>query len=100
MCFMKGDGSAAGFRFRGGARDLLSQAQEHEQGAEGGTQGGVHGVIQGGTTRAATPLNQSFREQGAPPRGPLRAQRCVCRHSHAHCCSAGAQCILWSSVLS
>ena len=67
---MQNDGSAVGFRARGGARDLLSQAQEHEQGAQGGTQGGVHEGVQGGAlggiTRAATPLQQHI-EQGAPP---------------------------------
>lgn len=54
---MQSDGSAAGFRARGGARDLLSQAQEHEQGASGGAQGG--------STRAVTPLGGPFDEQGA-----------------------------------
>lgn len=59
--YLQSDGSAIGFRARGGARDLLSQAQDHEQGAQGSIQGGVPR----GVNRAATPLNQHFIEQGA-----------------------------------
>ena len=56
---MQGDASAAGFRARGGARDLLSQAHEHEQGAQGGPQGGTRGGAQGGDHRFMTQQSSS-----------------------------------------
>ena len=79
---LQNDGSAVGFRARGGARDLLSQAQDHEQGAQGST----HGGVPGGPTRAATPLNQHFVEQGALPSElsvSYQAYFCLCSHCNA-----------------
>lgn len=56
---MQSDASAAGFRVRGGARDLLSQAHEHEQGAQEGPQEGTQGATQGRTQGG----DQGFTQQ-------------------------------------